>query len=191
MTRDRRQLRTFAAQTLEEWRAWLGAHHDSESEVWLVFPKAHTGRPSVSYSDALDEALCFGWIDSLVRRLDESRYARKFTPRKPDSAWSAVNRERYAKLEASGRLQPGGRARSPVGQRLAVAPAKKAWVLRPYMAAALRKRPAAWKHFQALSPEQRRRYVGWVDSARREETKQRRLAEAVKLLSEGKRLGLK
>jgi hypothetical protein len=78
-------MKTFLARTPYQWRRWLVTHHDSESEVWLVFYKAHTGRRSIAYSDAIDEALCFGWVDSLVKRLDNARYALKFTPRKADS----------------------------------------------------------------------------------------------------------
>src|SRR5215510_2168741 len=99
-------LKTVEAANLTEWRTWLQENHQSESEVWLIFHKIHTGIASVDYSDALDEALCFGWIDSLIRRLDEARYARKFTPRKPDSKWSPTNRKRYAELRESGRLMP-------------------------------------------------------------------------------------
>ena len=101
-------MKTFVAKTADQWRKWLDKHHDSESEVWLIFYKQHTGVKSIAYLDALDEALCFGWVDSLVKRLDESRYARKFTPRKADSRWSTINRKRYAALKAAGRLKPGG-----------------------------------------------------------------------------------
>ena len=87
-----KMLRTFTARTGDEWRKWLAKHHDSEPEVWLVFYKKHTGRTCLSYDDALDEALCFGWVDSLVKRLDDARYALRFTRRKPDSKWSSSNR---------------------------------------------------------------------------------------------------
>ena len=106
-------MKTFVAQTADQWRKWLDEHHDSESEVWLIFYKLHTGVGSIAYLDALDEALCFGWVDSLVKRLDESRYARKFTPRKADSRWSTINRKRYAALKATGRLKPSGINRAP------------------------------------------------------------------------------
>ena len=79
---------TFDPRTLDRWRGWLDKHHASETEVWLVFYKQHTGTSAVAYLDAVDEALCYGWIDSLVRRLDEDRYARKFTPRKANSKWN-------------------------------------------------------------------------------------------------------
>src|SRR5438105_2146468 len=106
-------MKTFEAWTLEQWRAWLTKHHDRESEVWLIFHKRHTGKESIAYTDARDEALCFGWVDSLVKRLDDRRYALKFTPRRADSRWSAVNRQRYAELKASGRLKPPGIERPP------------------------------------------------------------------------------
>src|ERR1041385_183187 len=82
-----------------------------------VFHKRHTGRPSIAYEDALDQALCFGWVDSLIKRLDDARYARKFTPRKPDSKWSDLNREHYARLKAGGQLMPPGLNRAPTERR--------------------------------------------------------------------------
>src|SRR6516164_11500247 len=106
-------MKTFDARTVERWRKWLDANHESASEIWLVFHKQHTGRATVGYLDALDEALCYGWIDSLVRRLDDDRYARKFTPRKAVSKWSEINRRRYAELEKAGRVRAAGKARSP------------------------------------------------------------------------------
>ena len=176
---------------LGAWRAWLAKHHQSETEVWLVFYKQHTGKPSIDYGDALDEALCFGWIDSLVKRLDDARYARKFTPRKPDSKWSASNRKRYAVLRDSGRLMPAGLERPPTRRTATRPPRYELKVIPPYIQRVLRGRPAAWKTFQRLAPSHQRRYVGWIDSAKREETKLRRLQEAVELLAAGKQLGLK
>src|SRR5262245_13577498 len=109
-------LNTLDVQTLDQWRNWLADHHDSESEVWLVFYKRHTGRPSIAYQAARDEARRVGWVDSLIKRPDDARYARKFTPRKPDSKWSAVNRKHYARLKASGRLKPPGLHRAPTSR---------------------------------------------------------------------------
>jgi uncharacterized protein YdeI (YjbR/CyaY-like superfamily) len=106
-------MKTLFVQIVDQWRDWLAEHHDSESEVWLIFHKLHTGVVSIDYKDALDEALCFGWVNSLVKRLDDRRYTRKFTPRRADSRWSAANRKRYAELKASGRLKPAGLKRAP------------------------------------------------------------------------------
>ncbi|HET6203823.1 MAG TPA: YdeI/OmpD-associated family protein [Planctomycetota bacterium] len=186
-------MKTFVAQTADHWRKWLLEHHDSESEVWLVFHKVHTGRRSISHLDALDEALCFGWVDSLVKRLDDSRYALKFTPRRADSRWSTINRKRYAALRASGRLQPGGIRRPPTDRGYDPRPPRFQMpaTLPRYIRTALRKQPAAWRTFEGLPPSQRRRYVGSIESAKREDTKARRLQEAVRLLAAGKPLGLK
>jgi uncharacterized protein YdeI (YjbR/CyaY-like superfamily) len=186
-------VKTFHAKTLDDWRDWLAKHHDSESEVWLVFHKQHTGVASVDYKDALDEALCFGWIDSLVKRLDDRRFARKFTPRRADSRWSEVNRKRYAELKAAGRLEPPGLARAPNARtydaqrpRLEL-PSK----LPAYIEAALKQRPSALRYYESLTPAKRRPYIAWIETAKREETKLRRLSEVVRLLSAGKELGLK
>ena len=182
-------LKTLDVQTLEQWRRWLTDHHDSESEVWIVFHKRHTGRPSIAYEDALDEALCFGWVDSLIKRLDDARYARKFTPRKPDSKWSAVNRKHYARLKASGRLKPPGLNRAPT-DRSYDAPRPPS-MIPGYIQKALQRSPTAWRNFESLAPSYRRNYIGWIDSAKRQETKMRRLQESIQLLAAGKRLGLK
>ena len=183
-------LKTLDARVPEQWRKWLADHHDTESEVWLVFHKRHTGRASIAYEDAVDEALCFGWVDSLIKRLDDARYARKFTPRKPDSKWSTANRKRYAQLKASGRLMPAGLNRAPT-DRSYDAPRPSSSKVPQYIQEGLRKRPTAWSCFESLAPSHRRRYIGWIDSARQEETKMRRLEEAIRLLAAGKKLGLK
>lgn len=186
-------MKTLLVRTVDQWRAWLDDHHASESEVWLVFHKAHTGVASIDYEDALDEALCFGWVDSLVKRLDDRRYARKFTRRRPDSRWSDINRKRYEELKASGRLKPPGIARAPTGRGYGPLPARLPLPSRlpPYIRAALRKSPVAARHFEALPPSQRRRYIAWIESAKREDTKLRRLNEAIRLLAKGQVLGLK
>jgi uncharacterized protein YdeI (YjbR/CyaY-like superfamily) len=181
--------KTLEVGTLEEWRRWLAEHHDRESEIWLVFHKRHTGRPSIAYEDAVDEALCHGWIDSLVKRLDDASYARKFTPRKADSRWSALNRERYARLQAAGRLKAAGLERAPSSRRSDPPPVPAR--VPGYIARALRRHGKAWAFFQSLAPSQRRLYVLWIDSARREETKARRLQQAIAKLAAGEKLGLK
>lgn len=191
--RTRGAMKTLSARSVDDWRRWLDEHHDSESEVWLVFHKQHTGVASIDYKDALDEALCVGWVDSLIKRLDDRRYARKFTPRRADSRWSAVNRKRYAELEAAGRLKPAGIERPPTARgydaRSARLPLPS--TLPPYVQAAFRKHPRARRYFDALAPSHRRRYLAWIESAKRDDTKLRRLDEAIRLLSDGKELGLK
>ena len=186
-------MKTLLVRTLEQWRDWLTEHHSSESEVWLIFHKRHTGVASIDCKDARDEALCFGWVDSLVKRLDDRRYAQKFTPRRADSRWSAVNRKRYAELKAEGRLKPPGIERPPTDRDYGPRPPRLPMPsqLPAYIQAALRNHPTALRHFKALAPSQRRRYLAWIESAKREETKLRRLNEAIRLLASGKVLGLK
>jgi uncharacterized protein YdeI (YjbR/CyaY-like superfamily) len=184
-----RALKTFAPRTREQWRQWLAKHHDSEREVWLVFNKRGSGRPSVGYEDAVAEALCFGWIDSIVKRLDDARYARKFTPRNAESRWSSANRKRYADLRARGLLAPPGLKRAPTARSGYPPPIPKA--VPRYVAEALRAEPVARAFFERLAPSYRQAYVAWIDSAKRQETKERRLREAVGLLSAGRKLGLK
>jgi uncharacterized protein YdeI (YjbR/CyaY-like superfamily) len=186
-------MKTLLVRTLGQWRRWLTERHASESEVWLIFYKHHTGVRSIDYKDALDEALCFGWVDSLVKRLDDRRFARKFTPRRADSKWSDVNRKRYAELKAAGRLKAPGIERSPTDRGYSQRPPRLEMPSRlpAYIQTALRNHPAALRHFEALAPSQRRHYFAWIESAKRQETKLRRLEEAIRLLASGKVLGLK
>jgi uncharacterized protein YdeI (YjbR/CyaY-like superfamily) len=181
---------TLDIRTLKGWREWLADHHGSHPGIWLVFHKRHTGKPAITYEDAVDEALCFGWIDSLIKRLDDDRYARKFTPRKADSRWSELNRKRYARLKASGRIMPSGAKRAPTDRTYEI-PRRRAWKLPSYIRAELERHATAWNCFQQLPPSHRRRTIGWIDSAKQQETKLRRLQEAVRVLSSGRRLGLK
>jgi len=185
-----KNLKTLTVATRAAWRAWLRKHHRSATEIWLVFHKQHAGRPNVDYEAAVEEALCFGWIDSLVRRLDDDRYARKFTPRTADSRWSAINRRRYAQVEARGLLAAAGKARPPT-VRSSIAPQRQEWVLPPYIEQTLRANAKAWTNFGRLARSYRRAYIGWIDSAKREETKARRLHEALVRLAAGEKLGLK
>jgi uncharacterized protein YdeI (YjbR/CyaY-like superfamily) len=186
-------MRTLLARTLDQWRDWLTEHHASQAEIWLIFYKQHTGVASIDYKDALDEALCFGWVDSLVKRLDDRRFARKFTPRRADSRWSAVNRKRYAQLKTAGRLKAPGIARPPTRRGSAPRPARLEVPskLPPYIQEKLKKHPKALRYFESLPPSHRRRYYAWIESAKREETRLRRLKEAIRLLACSKPLGLK
>ncbi len=185
--RPTKPLETLEVQNRQEW---LKEHFDSASDIWLVFYKRHTGVASIGYNDAVEEALCFGWIDSLVRRLDDARYARKFTPRKAASKWSTSNRRRYADLKSRGLLAMAGLRRAPTS-RSGDAPRPSVSAPPSYIEETLKTVPAAWQNFAQLAPSYQRADIGWIDSAKREETKKRRLREALDLLASGKKLGLK
>ena len=182
-------MKTLVVQTVDQWRKWLDEHHDSESEVWLIFYKLDTGERSIAYLDALDEALCFGWVDSLVKRLDDDRYAIKVTPRKPTSNWSDINRKRWKELEAAGLLAEPGVAAAPTQNRYAPRPAIPE--LPPYVAKAFKSNVKAWQNFQSLARTHRRNFVVWIHLAKRPETRERRIRESIALLAAGKKLGLK
>jgi uncharacterized protein YdeI (YjbR/CyaY-like superfamily) len=190
------ELKTVHVTTRAAWRTWLQENHAREREVWLVYAKRHTGEPRVEYDDAVQEALCFGWIDSIVRRLDEERFAQKFTPRRPGSQWSESNRKRYEKLLAAGLLAPAGLQNAP-GEASPPSKAERrerkarADDLPAYLEEGLRRDPAAWATFERLAPSHRRNYVLWIDSAKREETRRKRIAEAIARLRAGQTLGLK
>lgn len=183
--------RFFASR--EAWRAWLAEHGQQEGAFWMLFHKKHTGEPCITYDDALDEALCFGWIDSLIRRIDDNRYVRLFSPRRPGSPWSTINRRRVAKLVQERRMTPAGMEKidfDPAAEAQEKTP-KAPFELPPEYEQTLRERPPAWENFQKLAPSVRRMYFGWVLSAKKPETRERRLAEVVGVLERGEKLGVK
>jgi uncharacterized protein YdeI (YjbR/CyaY-like superfamily) len=154
-----------------------------------VFYKRHTGVKSISYEDAVREALCFGWIDSLIKRLDDDRYVLKITPRRTTSKWSDLNRKRWAELKAAGLLTSAGLAAAPTSKTYAPKPVIPD--LPAHIAKALKANPKAWKFFCGLAPTDRRQFVVWIHIAKRAETRENRIRESIRLLSTGKKLGLK
>lgn len=176
------------------WRRWLRANYDKASEVWLAFYKKGTGKKSVTYEEALDEALCYGWIDSILRALDPERYMQRWTPRKPGSSWSAANKKRVAKLSAEGRMCEPGLAK--------VREAKRDGSWRTLDAIdrdlktpvellnALAAQPGAWQKFGGLSASQRKLWGWWIQSAKRLETKNRRIEAAVEWIQAGRKVGI-
>jgi uncharacterized protein YdeI (YjbR/CyaY-like superfamily) len=183
------ELMTLHVRSRRQWRAWLAKHHMSSPGIWLVCYKDHTGVQSIPYEDTVREALCFGWIDSLVKRLDDDRYARKLTPRRPTSKWSDINRKRWKELEAAGVLTSAGLAAAPTKNTYAPRPVVPA--LPADVAKALKTSSKAWAFFQKLSPTDRRHFVVWIHIAKRPETRERRIRESIRLLTAGKKLGLK
>jgi uncharacterized protein YdeI (YjbR/CyaY-like superfamily) len=186
--------KTLYVTNRDDWRAWLERNHARANEVWLIYYKKHTGHPRIPYDDAVEEALCFGWIDSTVRRLDEDRFLQRFTPRKDTSNWCESNRVRLQKLIAEGKMTAAGLSKVAEGVLDApapVAPRKKELEVPEFFKDALMKRMRAWDNFNALAPSYRREYIGWITQAKREETRQRRVREAVRLLYENKKLGMK
>lgn len=183
----------FQPASRAEWRQWLAAHHASAPGVWLVYCKKASGLPSLSYAEAVEEALCFGWIDSHPRKLDADRTQLLFTPRKPRSGWSKVNKERLERLEAAGQLMPAGlaaiaRARqNGAWESLAAAEAGR---IPDDLAAALAADETAARHFAAFSPSARKQILTWVLGAKQPESRARRVAETVRMAALDKRANI-
>ncbi|MFC1897977.1 YdeI family protein [Candidatus Cloacimonadota bacterium] len=178
--------------TLEEWRKWLSKNHDKESEIWMIYYKKHTGKPTIGYEESVLEALCWGWIDSIIKRIDDEKYVRKFTPRINYENWSDSNINRMKKLIAENRIHKVGLEKFPLehlSRKLADKPKKL--IIPEYIQTEIDKFPKAKKNFEKLAPSHKRNYLGWIDSAKQEETKLRRLAKALDLLQLGKKLGMK
>src|SRR5688500_5232227 len=178
------ELMSLQVRSRRQWRAWLAKHHTSSPGVWLVFHKAHTGVKALAYEDTVREALCCGWIDSLIKRLDDDRYALKVAPRKPTSKWSDLHRRRWADLQAAGSLTAAGLAAAPTDNRYA--PRPKIPELPTYIAKAIKANPKAWSFFRELPPTQRRNFVVWIHIAKRPETREKRIRESIALLAAGK-----
>jgi uncharacterized protein YdeI (YjbR/CyaY-like superfamily) len=174
---------TFFA-TPEDWRAWLAEHHATRDELLVGFHKVGSGRPSITWPESVDEALCFGWIDGVRRRLDDVSYTIRFTPRRPASTWSAVNIRRFGELSAEGRVAPAGEAafaaRRPDRSGVyAYEQTHRTQELSPEYAERLAADPAAAEFFSAQPPWYRRNTSYWVMSAKRAETRERRLQELI------------
>lgn len=179
----------------QAWRDWLKDNHDRCSEVWLVFYKKHTGKPGVAYRDSVEEAICFGWIDGLKRRIDDERYAYRFTPRKRNSKWSPLNISLAEILIAEGKMSKAGLAaferREHYDDSFLQARQSEELTLPPAIETALRSNRAAWTNFNALAPGYRKHYVGWLTSAVKPQTREKRLKEALRLLEENRKPGMK
>jgi len=168
--------------TAADFRRWLERHHDTASELLVGFYKTGSGRPSMTWPESVDQALCFGWIDGVRKRIDDESYTIRFTPRKPRSIWSAINIRRATELQKLGLMQPSGlrafERRSP--ERSAIYSYEKAPAVLPAEAeAAFRKRNAAWTFFNEQPPSYRRVAIHWVTSAKKDETRARRLAKLI------------
>jgi uncharacterized protein YdeI (YjbR/CyaY-like superfamily) len=173
---------TFFA-TPAEFRAWFEANHADTPELLVGYYKKGTGRPSITWPESVDEALCFGWIDGIRRRIDDESYSIRFTPRRPRSIWSAVNIRRAGELIEAGRMTPAGLAAFEArdDDRSAIYSYEQRFTaeLDPEQEARLRADPEVWERFQSRSPSWRRAAIYWVTSAKKAETRERRLAKLI------------
>jgi len=171
------------------WRSWLAKNHDTRAEVWLVYPKKASGIPSVSYEEAVEEAICFGWIDGQVRTIDRERYRQRFSPRTKKSRWSALNISRAKRMVAEGLMTDTGRAAfEEAMQQERTVPSRESYAIPAELETALGSNPAAAGNFRNMAATHRLMYAAWVGSAKKPETRQKRAERSIGFLLEKKRL---
>ena len=175
--------KTLYVTNRKEWRAWLKKHYKSEKEIWLVYYKKHTGKPRIPYNEAVEEALCFGWIDSIVKRIDEDRFAQRFSPRNPKSRYSQANLERLRALAEQGKV---------VKEVLATLGdlAEEEFEIPPDILEAIQASQEAWKNLQGFSPSYIRIRIAFIDGARnRPEEFKKRLRYFIQMTEKNKQFG--
>ena len=176
--------------TPADWRAWLEANHDKASELSVGFWKTGSGKPSITWPQSVDEALCFGWIDGVRHRIDDEAYRIRFTPRKPRSIWSQVNIRRFSELKAAGRVTPAGEAAFEAGKERTgrYSFENEMTELEPDEAARFEADGQAWAWFQAAPLSYRRPALWWLASAKQPETRARRLEKLIEASARGERV---
>lgn len=172
-----------------EWRKWLEEHYQSEKSIWLVYYKKHTHKPSIPYADAVEEALCFGWIDGQIKSIDNECYMQRFTPRKASSNWSVINIERAKKMIAEDKMTDWGRKIYEHGiKENRIIPSAKNFTVPIELRKALRASKKAWSNFQNYSRSSQLAFAYWVDTAKTAETRRERIEKTIKLCEQGKKL---
>jgi len=186
--------KTLYVTNRDEWRSWLEKNHDKEKGIWLIYYKKHTNAPTIPYEDAVEEALCFGWIDSIVKRIDTEKYMQKYTPRKNKSNWSESNKTRVERLMEQGLMTESGL------DKIREAKGNGSWhrlesvdklVLPPDLEKALTSNKRALENFNNFAPSSKRQYIWWVMSAKREVTRKKRIREVTRLAAQNKKPGMK
>ena len=182
MAKHNNQLETVYATNRQEWREWLENNHHTSRGVWLIYYKVKSGKPSVQYSEAVKEALCFGWIDSKVKSLDEERYMQIFTPRKPKSVWSKLNKQYIQELIEQGLMTPSGL------EKIEAAKQDGSWhkldaieelIIPADLKQALEANQTANRYFEALSNSFKKNILFWIESAKRPETRLSRIEQTI------------
>ncbi|MBP1657589.1 MAG: hypothetical protein H6Q31_2190 [Bacteroidetes bacterium] len=182
---------TLTVFTRKEWRAWLKAHHDTEREIWLVYYKKSSGKSRIPYNDAVEEALCYGWIDSTLKPIDGEKYAQRFSPRRPGSNLSALNKERVRRLIRSRKMTRIGLARIEHTFREHKTEKKEHFTLPPDIRSALKQDPVVWKNYRAFPESYRRIRIGWIDGSReRQQVFDTRLRYFIRMTAKNKTFGM-
>ncbi len=167
----------------KKWRTWLRKNHKVKKEIWLIYYKKHTGKDRIAYDDAVEEALCYGWIDSTVRRIDDNKFMQKFTPRRIKSNWSEINIRRANKLIREGKMTSVGLVlfnnRKITQNKSSTKELNKRIMIPHALKKALVLNKKAYENFNNFAPGYKRLYINWVNSAKRKETIERRIKQVV------------
>jgi uncharacterized protein YdeI (YjbR/CyaY-like superfamily) len=178
----------------KDWREWLEDNNLKEREVWLVHYKKHTGKPGITLEEAVEEAICFGWIDSKMRSVDDEKYILRYSPRKKNSPWSEINKKRATKLIKQGKMTEEGlnkiKEAKKNGKWSAAYTSKKKPTMPADLKAELQKDKTAWENFNNFANSYQTNYIYWVDRAKRDETRKRRIKEVVERAIENKKPGM-
>lgn len=176
-------METLYCKNRDDWRTWLEQNYATVKEIWLIYYKKHTKKPTVVYNDALEEALCFGWIDSTVKSIDHETYMQKYTPRNNKSKWSLVNKNRVKKLIQEKKMTSAGLEKIEIAKKNGewenAYSSKNKLDIPKQLLSALKSNPDAFNNFFNFSPSNQKNYIGWVLSAKREETIQKRIIAVV------------
>jgi uncharacterized protein YdeI (YjbR/CyaY-like superfamily) len=177
-------MKTLYVKDRKQWRSWLANHGQRTKEIWLIYPKKHSGKVRIPYDDAVEEALCFGWIDGVTGKLDADRYVQRFTPRLPSSRWSPINIRRARKLIKAGKMTAVGTQAFRPERQSEAHPTE----LPKILVETFQKCAAAWENYQRFPPFYRRMTIAWVASAKKEETRLKRLDKLMEFSAENKRI---
>jgi uncharacterized protein YdeI (YjbR/CyaY-like superfamily) len=175
------------------WRGWLSVHHADQKEAWLAIKKSRVAKPGIEYKEAVEEAVCFGWIDGIMKSVDAEIYILRFSPRRRGAIWSASNRERVERLVEQGRMTAAGmevvREAMENGEWEAALRREDVSNLPDDLSAALAENGKAQANFEKLSPSQKKQFLFWIHQAKRVETRQRRIQKTVEMVQKGQRFG--
>jgi uncharacterized protein YdeI (YjbR/CyaY-like superfamily) len=186
--------KTLYVQDRDEWRSWLDKNHLVENEIWLIYYKQHTGKPRISYDAAVEEALCYGWIDSNIQRIDDEKYAQKFTPRKNNTNWSELNKKRVKKLIEEGKMTSAGLEKINLSSD--EKPGKRnsgniSLEVPDVLLQLLKQNKTAIENFNNYAASYKKQFIMWINAAKKEETRNKRIMESVELISRNEKLGMK
>lgn len=187
-------METIYCKNRNEWRSWLVQNHKSSDGIWLIYYKEHTKKETVVYNEAVEEALCFGWIDSIIKRIDDQAYMQKYTPRKKNSKWSLVNKKRVNKLIKEGKMTSSGMKEVEIAKKNDMwenaYSSKKDIEIPVFFIQELKKNEQAFNNFFNFAPSYKNQYLGWILSAKRDETRQKRINTVIERCAKNQKPGM-